>query len=106
MQLCGKLHNLGVRPRRGKGAHGATFQSLKPSPGREIPPEILGQTVHHPGSPPLSRKSGGEILADGPVELDGFWVERQGGAQLGGANPGLLTLRTVPGNGCKPIRRN
>jgi hypothetical protein len=45
--------------------------------------------LHHLGSPPLSRKSGGEILADGPVELYGFLVERQGGAQLGGANSGF-----------------
>jgi hypothetical protein len=83
------LQNFGVRPHLGKGTYVAKIPETEALHAGKFRPEILGQTVHHLGSPPLSRKSGGEILADGPIELDGFLVERQGGAQLGGANSGF-----------------
>ena len=88
-QFCSKLHNLGVRPSLGEGTHVAQIPEAEALHAGKFRSEILGQAVHHLRSPPLSRKAGGEILSDGPVELDGFLVERQGGAQLGGANPGF-----------------
>lgn len=57
-------------------------------PGKLVA-EILGQPIHHLGSPPLGLKAGGEVLPDGPVEPDGLLVEGQGSAQLSGPNSGL-----------------
>jgi hypothetical protein len=88
-QFCSKLQNLGVRPGLGEGTHVAQIPEAEALHAGKFRPEILGQTIHHLRPPPLRREPGGEILSNGPVELDGFLVQRQGSPQLGGANPGL-----------------
>jgi hypothetical protein len=80
---------LGGGPGLGKGTHVAKIAEAEALHARKFRAEIPGQPIHHLGSPPLRRKTGGEILPDGPVELDGLLVERQNGPQMGGPNPGL-----------------
>jgi hypothetical protein len=51
--------------------------------------DFFSSHLRNPNTRRAYRAKRGEILSDGLVELDGFLVECQGGAQLGGANPGF-----------------
>ena len=67
-QFCSKLQNLRVKPRLGKGPHVAKIPQAKAVHAGKLVAEILGQPIHHLGSPALGRKAGGKVLPDGPVE--------------------------------------
>ena len=74
-QFCSKLQNMRVVPRLGKGPHVTKVSEAEALHTGELRPKISGEPIDHLRPPPLSREAGGEFVADGPIEQDGFLVE-------------------------------